>query len=244
MPDGLLRFARYAFPPNERGLCGPDRAPELAEAIEAGVGDPDVRSIAEGFSGAWPYLVLLGSELSRGDPLDPAVVDAYWLGEPCGRRVQVSSLGDSLRERFGGRGGWEGLRDSVELGGWPTHAYHVFTVYPWVGLIRSGLVDPGLDVIDRCRIRWGRVVEISGDRAVVMSDQLLWNGHSIEAGPPRAETVSVLRNDGDIEAGGLVSLHWGWVCEPITPRQQRWLQASQEYHLQLANRSGATARIA
>jgi hypothetical protein len=244
VPDGLLRFARYAFPPNERGLCGPDRASELAEAIELGVGDPDVRAIAQGFSGAWPYLVLLGSELSRGDALDQAVVDAYWLGEPSGRSVALSTLGDSLRERFGGRTGWTGLRDSVELGGWPTHAYHVFMVYPWIGLIRSGLMDPGLEVIDRCRIRWGRVVEITGDRALVSSDQLAWNGHSIQAGPERIEAVSVLRNDGDIEVGSMVSLHWDWVCEPITARQVHWLRKSQEHHLRLANAAGATARLA
>ncbi len=244
MPDGLLRFARYAFPPNERGLCGPDRAPELAEAIRLGIDDPDVRTIAEGFSGAWPYLVLLGSSLSRGDALDGAVVDAYWLGEPSGTRVGLATLGDSLRERFGGRSGWSGLRDSVELGGWPTHSYHVFMVYPWIGLIRSGLVDPGLEVIDRCRIRWGRVVEITGGTALVSSEQLVWNGHSIEVGPERVEAVSVLRNDGEIAVGGLVSLHWDWVCEPITTREQEWLRSSQAHHLRLANAGGATARLA
>ena len=240
----MLRFARYAFPPNERGLCGPDRAPALAEAIRLGVDDPDVRAIARGFSGAWPYLTLLGSKLSRGDALAEAAVDAYWLGDPAGRSVGLSSLGDSLRERFGSRGGWGGLRDSVELGGWPTHSYHVFMVYPWVGLIRSGLAEPGLDVINRCRIRWGRVVEITGDQALVISDQLIWDGHSICVGPERVESASVLVNGGAIEVGGLVSLHWDWVCEPINPRQRHWLQAAQDHHLHLANTAGAVARLA
>lgn len=244
MPDGLLRFARYAYPPNERGLCGPDRSPELAEAIRLGVDDPDVRRLAEGFDGAWPYLVLLGSHLAEGDPLAERVVDAYWLGDPMGRSVGVSSLGDSLRERFAGRAGWSGLRDAIDGGGWPTHAYHVFMVYPWVGLIRSGLVDPGLEVVDRCRIRRGRVIEVLEGSAIVASDRLQWNGHSIEVGPTVTETVSTLETGDRLTPGALVSLHWSWVCEQITERQAAWLSASQAYHLQLANQSGAAVKLA
>lgn len=244
MSDGLLRFARYAYPPNERGLCGPDRSAELADAIRSGVEDSDVRRLAQGFDGAWPYLVLLGSRLSRGDPLAEQVVDSYWLGDPRGRAVGVSSLGDSLRERFGGRAGWPGLRDAIDAGGWPTHAYHVFMVYPWIGLIRSGLVDPGLEVVDRCRIRQGRVVDVLEDTALVASDRLRWNGHSVEVGPTVTETVSILQNGARLEPGALVSLHWNWVCEQITDRQAAWLTASQEHHLRLANESGAAVRLA
>ncbi len=244
MPDGLLRFARYAYPPNERGLCGPDRSAELAEAIKQRVDDPDVRRLAQGFDGAWPYLVLLGSHLAQGDPLAEGVVDAYWLGDPRGRGVGISSLGDSLRDRFGGRSGWSGLRDAIDGGGWPTHSYHVFMVYPWIGLIRSGLVDPGLEVIDRCRIRHGRVIEVLDDTAIVTSDRLRWNGSSVEVGPAVTETVSILENADGVRPGALVSLHWNWVCEPISERQAAWLSASQAHHLRLANESGAAVRLA
>jgi hypothetical protein len=241
--DGLLRFARYAYPPNERGLCGPDRSNELAEAIRSGVDDPDVRRLAQGFDGAWPYLVLLGSQLSEGDPLAERVVDAYWLGDPGGRSVRIGALGDSMRERFGGRVGWSGLRDSIEAGGWPTHAYHVFMVYPWIGLIRAGLVDPGLEVVDRCRIRHGKVVAVLDDTAIVVSDRLQWNGHSVEVGPAVTETVSILEGE-RLEPGALVSLHWSWVCERISERQAAWLGASQAHHLRLANQAGAALRLA
>ena len=242
--DGLLRFARYAYPPNERGLCGPDRSHELAEAIRLGVDDPDVRRLAQGFDGAWPYLVLLGSHLSKGDPLAERVVDAYWLGEPTGRSVDISSLGDSLRERFGGRSGWSGLRDAIDAGGWPTHAYHVFMVYPWIGLIRSGLVDPGIEVVDRCRIRQGRVIDVLDDTAIVVSDRLQWNGHSLEVGPTVTETVSIRETGERLHPGALVSIHWSWICEQISERQAAWLSASQAHHLQLANESGAAVELA
>lgn len=243
MSDGLLRFARYAYPPNERGLCGPDNTAELAEAIRTGVDDPDVRRMAQGFDGAWPYLVLLGSRLAQGDPLAEEVVDAYWLGDPRGRSVGISALGDSLRGRFAGRSGWSGLRDAIDVGGWPTHAYHVFLVYPWIGLIRSGLIDPGIEVVDRCRIRQGRVVEVNAGSAIVVSDRLRWNGHSVEVGPSVTETVSIIEGGSPLHPGALVSLHWSWVCEEITPRQAAWLTDAQAHHLRLANDSGAVVRL-
>jgi hypothetical protein len=117
-------------------------------------------------------------------------------------------------------------------------------VYPWIGLIRSGLVDPGLDVVDRCRIRSGRIVEVHDGTAIVVSDRLMWTGHSIEVGPPITETVSILENDGRLEPGTLVSLHWSWVCERITARQNDWLMASQAHHLALANEVGAAVELA
>ena len=39
--------------------------------------------------------------------------------------------------------------------GAPQHSLHVFAVYPWLGLLRGGMDGPPLEVLDRCRIRWG-----------------------------------------------------------------------------------------
>ena len=238
MSDAILRFARYAYPPNELGLCGPDRSGELAEAIAQGVGHRDLVSVAQAFSGAWPYLELLGDHIGGGEALSDAAVDAYWLADPQGRRVSVSALGDSLRERFGSRLGWPGLRDSINDGGWPSHAYHVFCVYPWVGLIRSGSTDPGLHVINRCRIRSGIVLELSGNVAVVESDHLTWDGTRLRSGDTVTERAEIHPGSG-VMTGSRVSLHWGWVCEPISENQKRWLDESQSHHLALANSAGA-----
>ena len=243
MPDGLLRFARYAFPPNVRGLCGPDRSDDLAGAIAAGTPDPELVGIARGFSGAWPYLQLLASTLSEGRALDSRVVDGYWLADPAAGAVPVSALGDSLRDRFSKRDGWSGLADSIPAGGWPVHAYHVFLVYPWIGLIRSGSVDPGLTVVDRCRIRWGTVLEVIGASALVSTDRLAWDGHRVVAGERRIEEVSIHHERRRIDPGMTVSMHWDWVCEPISEETRRHLEAAQSHHLALANRLEVMKRL-
>lgn len=244
MSDGLLRFARYAFPPNLRGLCGPDRSDALVEAIDSGVPDPDLIEIARGFSGAWPYLELIAATTAGGEALAARAVDGYWLADPSARRVPISTLGDSLRERFSGRRGWSGLADTIPEGGWPVHAYHVFLVYPWIGLIRSGSVDPGLEIVDRCRIRWGTVLEVAGHTAVVETDSLAWEGGRVVTGPTVTESVSLHAAHAGVEAGDTVSLHWDWVCEPIPARVRRDLEAAQRHHLGLANQLGVVGSLA
>ena len=228
MPSGLsgaLRFAAYAYPPNALGYCGPDASHQLLEQVAGGVDDPDLRRLARGFEGAWPYLELIAGANGIPDPLDPRVVEAYWVGNGLLDRVGPRRLGDSLEDRFRGRAGgaWPRLVDAVPAGAVPHHSFHVFGVYPWVGLLREGRVDEPLQVLDRCRVRWGRVVELKGPRAVVSSRPLRWDGRRLLLGPPRPEEV-LLREDGlglagPVQVGDWCSLHWDWVCERLTLRQ-------------------------
>ncbi len=230
--DGAVMFGRYAFPPNERGYCGPDHADELLERVASGASGPALAEVARGFEGAWPYLELIGETLGRA-PLDPVVVRTYWLGGPelahCGGRPFVDSLETRFRPRMS-RLEFERLAAAVIAGATPHHNFHVFGVYPWVGLMRGGLGDVPLQVLDRCRIRWGRLAEIHGDTAVVYSRPLTWDGHRLNLGPAAAETAR-LRRDGhalthDVHSGDWVSLHWDWVCDRLGPSELAHLRRS------------------
>ena len=223
--SGALRFAAYAYPPNALGYCGPDQSHQLLEQLAAGVDDPDLRRLARGFEGAWPYLELIAGANGIRDPLDPRVVEAYWLGNTLLDRVGPRLLGDSLEARFRGRAGrsWLRLVDAVPAGAAPHHSFHVFGIYPWVGLLREGRVDEPLHVLDRCRVRWGRVVEVKGARAVVASRPLRWDGRRLRLGAERPEEV-LLRVDGlglagPVQVGDWCSLHWDWVCERLDRAQ-------------------------
>jgi hypothetical protein len=46
-------------------------------------------------------------------------------------------------------------------------------------------------------------------------------------------------DDGHIEVGDLVAMHWDYVCERITPSQHRYLKRYHDLHLSIANRSGS-----
>jgi Family of unknown function (DUF6390) len=237
---GPVLFARYAYPPNALGYCGPaDPSALLTAAAEA-----DIRGLgrlAARFDGAWPYLQLLAACNGIDDPLDARVVEAYWIGNPLVRRVPPAALAASMADRFDRRAGAH--RGDVVAGALsgavPQHSFHVFAVYPWLGLLRAGMDGPPLEVLDRCRIRWGRVVAVDGERVDVRSSALTFDGSRLTPGPLRLETVrrsAALTHDGDpLRPGDMVSLHWDWLCDRLTPLRLAWLRSTTACNLAAVN---------
>ena len=90
---GPVLFARYAFPPNHHGYCGPADTTGFLQLGLAG-DDRGLRAMAQEFAGAWPYLELIAHGTGLDDPLDRRVVEAYWVGSPRLDRIGVF-VGDS-----------------------------------------------------------------------------------------------------------------------------------------------------
>jgi len=238
--SGLLTFGRFAFPPNSLGYCGPTDTRTFKELVNGGpAGIDEVRHLVPAFDGAWPYLELIANHTVH-DPLDLQVVEAYWLGGSLLERVDLLAVGNSIDDRFRRRAGrgWSLVSDSLEAGARPTHSFHVFCVYPWVGLLRSGVVDPALHVLDRCRIRWGQVMGKEGDRFLVHVRPLVWDGRRLTLGPERVEAVLPPVDEQMIGDGDHVAMHWEHICQRVSPSQLRDLQRAHARHLAIANRSG------
>jgi hypothetical protein len=249
MIPGALLFARYAYPPNALGYCGADENRTLLEYGEAGVADGGLVQLARSFEGAWPYLELIAGTNGIDDPLDPRVVEAYWVGNALLERVDSSNLGSHLEERFRRRSGraWDVLATSIPEGGVPHHDFHVFGVYPWVGLLRSGDATEPLRVLESCRITPGRVLAVDGDSATVAAQPLAWDGRALRLGAPEIRKAE-WRRDGvgfleELLAGDRVSLHWNWICDRLTPQQARTLGGYTRRMLELANRASAPAAL-
>lgn len=218
-------FARYAYPPNELGYCGPGDSQALYQYGASGSVDPGLAQLARSFSGAWPYLELIAGATGLADPLDRHVVEAYWLGNELLADVDMQEFGNSLLERFRKRAGagWGRLAEQIPVGAVPNHSFHVFGIYPWVGLLGGDRGDTPLHVLDRCRIRWGQVVSVQGDQAMVLSRPLTFDGHNVGLGDARPEQVTCGVNGLPLaqafRPGEWVSLHWGWICDRLSRRQ-------------------------
>src|SRR3954464_2802958 len=194
MPDreardvpGPVMFARYAFPPNSHGFCGPADSGGFFEYGVAGRDEGGGRAMARPLAGAWPYLELIAGAAGLSDPLDRRVVEAYWIGSPRLDRVGTRAVGDSMEDRFrcmtGAR--FSSIAEGVLAGGVPHHSFAVFCIYPYTGLLTDGRkAATALMVLDRCRIRWGRVRAVQGDQVVVDSSPLTWDGDVLRLGPP------------------------------------------------------------
>jgi hypothetical protein len=235
---GDVLFARYAFPPNELGYCGPEDAGALLTYASTGGGGTEMAERARRFDGAWPYLEVIAQAAGISDPLDPRVVEAYWVGNDLLDAVDPGTLLAVLQVRFAGQVG--GFWDRVRAADLPAahHSFQVFAVYPWVGLLRTGSPVP-LSVLDRCRIRWGTVVELSGDHASVLFRPLVWEDGALALGAEQLEqarwSVGGEALPSTLAAGDLVSLHWDWVCDRLSPEQAEALADSSARQLQLAN---------
>ncbi len=238
--SGPALFARYAYPPNALGYCGPNDPAALLEISAAGGQLDHLSHLARQFDGAWPYLELIAG-YSGADPLDRRVVEAYWVGNELSLRVPAAALALSLDDRFAKRAGrrFESLSEAAVTGGVPQHSFHVFAVYPWLGLLREGKEGAPLEILDRCRIRWGRVTSVGGDLVTVRSRALGFVGSRLVLGDERDEQVRQ-RLDGvgfveDLVEGDVVALHWDWICDRLSSSSLAWLRACTHRNLTAVN---------
>ena len=258
-PSGPVLFARYAFGPNRLGLCGPEDwrsllelgAAASAEEGSSGVSgsqaqeiDDGLRDLAAGFEGAYPYLELIASAHDIGDPMDLRVVDAYWIGNAFSDGVDPGLMTRSMDVRFRSQllpEAWKWLEGKPAAGARPTHAFHVFDIFPRVGLMRGGQVTDAVGLMDSCRIRWGRVLEISGETLVINAVPLGLADGKLALAQPKVQTVRRwLDGTGfvsDVEVGDVVTLHWDWACEVLDPARLEALQRRTVHQLELANQT-------
>lgn len=241
---GPIRFARYAFGPNQLGYCGPDEAGELFQQATLGHDLARLRELAGQFEGAYPYLRLIALSNGIADPLDADVVEAYWLGSGLADHVRPVDFGRSLEDRFRPRlrgSGWRWLGAKPEAGAVPNHAFHVLDVFPRVGLMRTGEVENALAVMDSCRIRWGRVLERDGDSLVVSAVPLEMVAGQLRLAAPRPERIRGWVDGAgfveDAAPGDVVSIHWDWACERLDAARLGALQRSTAAELVLANQT-------
>ncbi len=241
--SGPVRFARYAFGPNRLGYCGPDASRELFLAASAGE-DRVIRDLARGFDGAWPYLGLIAAANAIADPLDPRVVDAYWLGSDLLRAIRPATFGADLERRFRPRlreHGWRWLASAANDGALPVHAFHVLDVFPKVGLLRGDDLTDVLGAMDSCRIRWGRVLERDGDWLVASVVPLELRDGRLAFGAARPERLRAWWDGAAFvdraEPGDVVSIHWDWACERLDEPSLGRLVGWTAHELAIANRS-------
>ncbi|MFY9916160.1 MAG: DUF6390 family protein, partial [Nocardioidaceae bacterium] len=213
---GALRFARYAYPPNELGYCGPAGAGEFM-GITADDAEAEVRRRARRFEGAWHYLEVIAASAGIDDPLDDRVVEAYWVGNELLDSLDPDTLLAELRVRF--RGQTTGTWNAAGVRARAHHSFQVFEVYPWVSLLGGRDDRVPMNVLEQCRIRTGSVVAVEGERATVRTSPLEWDGVRLSLGDERDEQVRW--SDGgqglldSVSVGDLVALHWDWVCDVL-----------------------------
>ncbi|MFC9789519.1 DUF6390 family protein [Rhodococcus sp. NPDC127528] len=238
-PPGHRLFARYAYAPNALGYCGPAEGRAL-EAVACGDGEgTDVPALAAMFSGAWPYQRLVAAMSGIADPLDERVGRAYWTGNELTDRIDRDRFGAEMLAEFTAAAGhyWKHLTPELLPEAAPTHAFHVFGVYPWSRLLDAGVPQP-LQVLDSCRIGWGTVTEIRGLDAMVRSRRLEFDG-TLHLGQEQDRPSRYRAPSGvfvpDLRAGDQVAVHWDFVCDRLDSEQVERLEHWTRWQLDRTN---------
>jgi hypothetical protein len=233
---GAEMFARYAYAPNDLGYCGPPNS----SALLAGTRD-EIEKAARQFSGAWPYLEVMSRMTGIFDPLDRRLVESYWLGGGIGSELNSQAFTAELLAIIGPQAGhyWAHLTEELADEARPNHCFHVFGVYPWSRLLGKGSDDQPLAVLDNCRISWGTVLSTDGVTARVVSQRLCWTRSCLSLSPPQTHPVDVhAEGAGEVVVGrgDLVAMHWGRVCDRLTPERMARLKDSTDRQLVATNR--------
>ncbi len=237
--DGAVLFARYAFMPNKLSYCGGDDNRALFDYCVANQTDPGLEVILRKFQAAYPYLSLIARSNHIPDPFDTRVVEAYWVGNELLDGVDLAQFYRSLRERFAGRLDPKTLGHllgKAPLGARAHHSFHVFDVHS-----RTGTLDHSLEVMENCRIGWGRVKKVEAAHFLVEHQPLVLECGKLRLGEPRDKSVMrQIEGEGLVNgcrAGDYISFHWDWACDMLSPRQVQNLEKYTRYHLKLANRT-------
>jgi Family of unknown function (DUF6390) len=241
--SGPLSFARFAVPPNVLGYCGGADSEALVGHLQVGLDGPELVALCQAFEGAWPYLQLIAGSAGLADPLDPRVVEAYWLGNRLLDGVPPASFTADLERRFRPRTPrreWPWLASKPADGARPHHSFHVLEVMPRIGMLRAGQIQAIVPAMEQCLIRPATVVTTKpmawpgGQSLVVAIRPLLMRDGNLAFGPTVEQAVTG-GPDVDVRPGDPVAVHWGWSCGRITPAQARALESVSADALQRAN---------
>jgi hypothetical protein len=223
--SGTLLHAKHALTPNILGYCGPDENGTILEHLYQSSVSESLLKTLKRFEAAYPFLKLIAKAAAKA-PFDYKVAEAYWIGNSLLDSVQPAQFyqfSHSLNSRLP-RQDAKALFTKVGGVARPHHTFYVLGMYCRAN-VNSSNRDKLVELMDSCRISWGKVVDVKRQSLVVERAPLALDGddHLALGGLERKEVGydSGIAPFGEIRRGDLVSLHWNFSSERLTPRQFR-----------------------
>lgn len=247
--NGPMLCARYAFAPNFYHYCGPDTGGDIGEYLQAELVDGGLVEHLTKFETLYPYLQAIAEANGIGDPLDPQVVEAYWVGNELLDRIPQQAVyaaltdNQKLPKRLSQKE-MKWLLPKIDNKARLHHSFHVFNVFSRTG---HHTVEHTVETMDECRISWGEIMQNSEFQMLndkqntnlkinIKSQKLVYKNGALTLTPNIREVVVASEALGmRLKIGDLVSVHWGFVCDRLTQVQVKRLERYTKYHLALTN---------
>lgn len=246
---GVLFHAKHAYMPNVLGYCGPEERGKILKGIEKGEAGDDLVTTLKDFEAAYPFLKLIARNNGK-EAFDYSVPEAYWIGNELLEKVPATDFHGFARNELKGMGNERTRAVLRKMNGpaLPHHSFYVMSTYavpgPGNGPDLSNEASKKIAaLIDSCRISWGRVVRVGTEDLRVELKPLVIDGGRLGLGKPVVRRVKYnadVKPFGSVSPGDVVSVHWGYACDVLTPRQARNIRKYTEADIRLVNGLGQT----
>lgn len=253
---GELLHAKHALAPNSLGYCGPDENTNILEHLHDSVVDESLDSTLKRFEAAYPFVRMIAKATGR-QPFDREVTEAYWIGNSLLERVQPSEFFQFAHQDLGTSRKKASKKDGLgkeaakslfkELGplAKPHHTFYVLGMYARSS-VKSGREDKLLELMDSCRISWGKVVEVRRSNLVVERPSLALGEGRLSLTPPQRKEIHydpLIPPFSSIRRGEWVSVHWNFAGEKLTPYQLSNLKKYTALDIEATNRLVASRKM-
>ena len=210
--NALQLESRFSLPPNSLGYCGKNTAPERFKKCIIKGECEGVEDEVKKFIVLHPYLQTI-AKITSLPMFSYKVIESYWLGNDELKKAKLKDY-DFLLDKFLEQGVPDffvaDLRKNKPKSFIPSHLFQVLHV--GVGKA-SGAVPFNIESINNCMIRWGKVMTVKKDKAVVNLNSLKLEkgGYSLikikETVPFNAKLLPGLKT------GDIVAVHWNMVVK-------------------------------
>ena len=245
---GAILAARHSFMPNRLGYCGPDENDVLFDALVNNKPTKELLKALTEFKAAYPYLRFIAESQGFEDPFDYRSVEAYWIGNDSLQNIAPNEFYDHLRERFQKKFPKEHIKQLLKaqpFAAFPHHALHVFNAFSTMGTAPDALVtadgrdDKVAQIMDKCRISWGKVVAWENGNLIVEYEPVKRDdGRLFLAQPTTTKVLAEVQERSFVKGarpGDWISFHWGFACAILTPIQVANLRKYTLSDMSLAN---------
>jgi len=243
--DGVLFHAKHAFMPNSLGYCGPDERGQIQSDLEGNRSDEELIQTLQKFEAAYPFLKLIAKSSGR-EIFDYSVPEAYWIGNRLLDLVPVSDFYSFSHHEIRGRDPEKVREVFRKLDGVapPHHTFYVMSTYATAAVpdgpnVTNEAKRKIAEVVDNCRISWGRVSKVGKDELKVVARRVNVNDGGLGLTRPAVRRVRYnpeVRPFGTVRAGDVVSIHWNYACDVLTPRQAQNIAKYTDRDISLVNR--------
>ncbi len=231
----------FAYKPNKLKYCGENSATKKLYKCITENKCKDVEKEIEKFKALYSYLKVISDKFDK-QLLDYKVSEAYWIGNSLLKHFRRGNF-DSLLTELAKQDTPEIFLKQIgkkfknsKLLFIPHHSFHV--LFLGVGNV-TGSVENNIENINNCLIRWGKITNISPQKAKANAFRLSLS----------ADRLSLTKKDESfhfdpqivpsLKIGDIICTHWGEVCMKLDRKQKNELEKYTKMVIEALNKQKA-----